>query len=384
MIQYLHGGEIFDQGAFHRADLLCVGGRIAAWGQQDPATLDKLGIQVTVIDCSGKYIIPGLVDPHLHLSGGSGEKGFHSQSFPVLISECIEGGVTTVVGTLGVDTSTKTMLDLLAKAKAYNEIGLSAYCYVGGYDIPPTTVTGSVRDDIMLIPEIIGVGEIAVADARAPEPNLDLLARAVVDAYVGGLLSQKVGIAHFHMGGADRGFKTIYDLMESHTVYPSKLYVTHVERSEKLFADAVQFAKHGGYIDIDVYEQKTAHWFKRYQELGGPMGRMTVSSDAGFTSTRDLWQEIRDCVLEHQIPLTEILPLFSANSAKVLEFKTKGHLREGADADIIVCTKTDLEITEVLARGKVFMRDRQLVSKHNPLPQTRRGFDLYEIQKQDV
>ena len=60
------------------------------------------------------------------------------------VHEVVTAGITTVVGCLGVDTTTKTMTGLLAKAKAFKEEGLSAYLYSGGYDVPPVTLTGTV------------------------------------------------------------------------------------------------------------------------------------------------------------------------------------------------------------------------------------------------
>jgi beta-aspartyl-dipeptidase (metallo-type) len=61
-----------------------------------------------------------------------------------------------VVGCLGVDTTMKTMAGLLAKAKGLKEEGLSAFLWTGGYDVPPTNIIGTPRNDIMFIEEIIG------------------------------------------------------------------------------------------------------------------------------------------------------------------------------------------------------------------------------------
>ena len=66
-------------------------------------------------------MVPGLIDPHIHLLGGSGETGFSTQTPEFFISEIVRFGVTTVVGTLGVDTTMKTMAGLLAKVKALTE-----------------------------------------------------------------------------------------------------------------------------------------------------------------------------------------------------------------------------------------------------------------------
>ena len=45
--------------------------------------------------------------------------------------------------------------------------------------MPPATLTGSVRNDVMFIEEVIGAGEVAIADERATEPDAHELAKLV-------------------------------------------------------------------------------------------------------------------------------------------------------------------------------------------------------------
>src|SRR5205085_3581411 len=114
-----------------------------------------------------------------------GEQGFSSQTPEVRLAEVVRAGITTVVGCLGVDTTMKTMAGLLARAKALTEEGLTALVWTGGYNVPPTTILSSVRDDILFIAEVVGAGEIAISDDRATEPSPAELARLVSDAHVG-------------------------------------------------------------------------------------------------------------------------------------------------------------------------------------------------------
>lgn len=61
----LHGGNVFDSDARtfrHGIDVLCVDGRIARIGPG----LDASGAHE--VDCSGKYLLPGLIDCHVHLT----------------------------------------------------------------------------------------------------------------------------------------------------------------------------------------------------------------------------------------------------------------------------------------------------------------------------
>ncbi|PKL95910.1 MAG: hypothetical protein CVV18_03655 [Gammaproteobacteria bacterium HGW-Gammaproteobacteria-8] len=40
------------------------------------------------------------------------------------------------------------------------------WCHTGGYHVPPMTFTGSVREDIVFLDPVIGVGEVAISSAR--------------------------------------------------------------------------------------------------------------------------------------------------------------------------------------------------------------------------
>ncbi len=364
-----------------KADVLVVGNKVLKVGDIQKDWISKFPGDVDIIDCTEKILTPGLIDPHLHLSGGSGEGGgFFSQSPQVLVSECVRGGVTTVVGTLGVDTTTKTMADLLAKVKSYNEIGMTAFCYLGGYDVPPKTITGNVRDDLIFIPEIIGVGELAIADGRAPEPCLKDLARASIDAYVGGMLTGKAGVTHFHVGEGDARLRTVRELMRSQVIDPSKMYMTHIERSEALVGEGIELAKKGCYIDFDIHERDLYRWYKVYREGGGPKSQLTVSSDAGVSSPEEIWDEIRNCVLKFKIPFVDLLPHFTSNTARALKLNQKGRIAEGCDADIIVVGNKDYDLIHVMANGHFMLRNGKTC--FNKLVKLeRRALDIYEVSK---
>ena len=48
-----------------RTDVLCIDGRIAALGREL-----EVPASTTVVDCAGRYILPGLIDCHVHLTSG--------------------------------------------------------------------------------------------------------------------------------------------------------------------------------------------------------------------------------------------------------------------------------------------------------------------------
>jgi beta-aspartyl-dipeptidase (metallo-type) len=245
MLTLIQNGEVYAPEPLGLRSILLTDGKIGKVGSVDRAALESLGVEHEVIDAAGCLIVPGLIDPHIHLLGGSGESGFSTQTPEFFIGEIVRFGITTVVGTLGVDTTMKTMPGLLAKAKALEEDGLNAYVWTGGYSVPPTSVMQSVRDDIMFLDEVIGAGEVAISDKRGQDPTPRELARVAHDCYVGGQLARKAGLLHLHVGDGDTRLQPVRDLLEGFNVEPCWLYATHVERTEKLFDEAVKLAKRG-------------------------------------------------------------------------------------------------------------------------------------------
>ncbi len=377
MLYLLKNGSVFINGAFQDTSVLVCYGVII--DLKNILEFKNNELKFEEINCQGLYIIPGLIDPHLHLAGGSGERGgFITQSHRILAAECVRGGITTAVGTLGVDTTTITMRALLASTMAMNQAGLTARAYTGGYDVPPKTLFGSVHDDIVFVKEIIGVGEIAIADRRAAEPSLAQLAKICVDAYVAGMLSGKCGVTHIHVGAGKNKLKTIEALLSEFEIIPAQLYLTHIERNEELIFEGIKLAHKGCYIDFDVSLLDLEKSYTVFQNSNGDSHRLTFSSDAGVGSPSDLWQEIRKCVLQFNMSLVQLLPHVTSIPAKVLQFKNKGSLFKGADADLICVSQDNLEIIHVMAHGKWLMQNK-IISFPNQHSKSRRGFDLYEI-----
>jgi beta-aspartyl-dipeptidase (metallo-type) len=372
MLTLVENGDVYAPAALGRRDVLILDRRIARIGDVDAAALAALGLELETIDARDCLVTPGLIDPHQHLLGGSGEKGFSTQTPEVYASELARAGITTVVGCLGVDTTTKTMAGLLGKAKGLREEGLTAYVLSGGYGIPPATITGSVRDDIILIAEVIGAGEVAVSDERATVHDAPELAKLVKDAYIGGLLARKCGVTHVHVGEGATRLKLLRALIDDYEIAPSLIYPTHVERNEQLMREAVELAARGSYVDLDTVAEDLPEWLRFYLDHGGDPARLTVSSDASINSPHTLFAQIRSCILEHGFPLEQTLSHVTANTAAVLKLEHKGRLEVGRDADLLVLRKDTLEIKDVVARGRRLVRDGKLVFSENFLSESNR------------
>src|SRR5262245_100064 len=109
MLTLIENGFVYAPEPRGVQSVLLAGDRIEKIGDVDRRALESVGLDIDVVDAGDCLVIPGLIDPHEHLLGGSGEEGFSSQTPEIFLREIAIAGVTTVVGCLGVVTTTKTM-----------------------------------------------------------------------------------------------------------------------------------------------------------------------------------------------------------------------------------------------------------------------------------
>ena len=87
--------------------------------------------------CAACAIVPGFIDQHVHVTGGGGGGGFATRGPEAMLTDLTRWGITTVVGITGTDGTTRTPVALLAKVRALEIEGLTAYMWTGAYDVPP-------------------------------------------------------------------------------------------------------------------------------------------------------------------------------------------------------------------------------------------------------
>lgn len=376
MLTLIENGEVLAPEALGRKPLLLLGDRIGRIGEVDAHGAEALGLELEVIDARECWVVPGLVDPHIHLTGGSGEEGFSSRSPAIQLSELIPWGITTVVGVLGVDATTRVLPALLARVHGLEEEGISAWMYTGAYDVPPPTLTGSVREDLLFVDKVIGVGEIALSDERAVQPDLRDLARLATDAMIGGRLSGKAGVTHFHLGERPDRLAPLRSLIDDYGMKPETLYPSHVHRTDELLKEAVDLSRRGSFVDMDAAQENLAQKVREFLEQGGREDRLTLSSDADSNRPANLFLRWRECVLNEKIPLERALPLVTRNVAEALHLFRKGRLEPGADADVLVLRKDTLEIVHVIAKGRLLVRDGELQVREKFLEDSERTLEL--------
>lgn len=372
----LRNAQVYAPEPLGHQHLLLGGGRILWIGAELadlPATL-----AVETIDVEGRRLLPGLIDAHVHVTGGGGEAGFRTRVPPQGVSRFTRAGITTVVGLLGTDDVARGPQDLLAKVYGLREEGLSAFAFSGGYHLPPRTLTGTVRGDLVFIEALIGLGEVAISDHRSSQPTLDELLRLAADAHVAGLMTGKAGILHLHLGDGPRGLELVRQALAQSELPPRVFHPTHVNRRKALFEEALALAGVGCTVDLTAFpvEEGEDAWsaadgLVRYLDSDAPDGNITVSSDAGgclpvFDAQGHVCRmgvgesgallETLNEVLGRGVPLERALPAFTSNPARLLRFSGKGRVAVGADADLLVLD-ADGSPSEVIAAGAVHVRD---------------------------
>jgi beta-aspartyl-dipeptidase (metallo-type) len=361
-------------------DILAAGERIIAVA--DPGTISTSGVEVDEIDASGLFVLPGMVDSHVHLLGGGGEGGPATRAPEISIEQIVGSGVTTVIGCLGTDGITRHMSSLLVKARGLEDEGITAFVYTGSYELPVQTLTGSVRSDLALLPPVLGAGEIAVSDHRSAQPTFDELARLAAECRVGGMLGGKAGILHLHLGDGERGLELIFRIVHETEIPVTQIIPTHCNRNPRLLDEAFRFAAEGGRIDLTagIGEHAPAMSveaaIRLAVERGAPLDRISISSDGNgslpvfdkdgnlerldVASQGSMLEQLRCIVRGGTLELSLATALFTANPARFYGLHRKGRVAAGADADLIFLDR-DLELVHVLARGRRAVTNGEIV-----------------------
>ncbi|MCL4124289.1 UNVERIFIED_CONTAM: hypothetical protein GTU68_051558 [Idotea baltica] len=360
-----------------KKDILIADKKIILIGNNLDAFKNK---DVTIIDAKNKIVTPGFIDQHIHINGAGGKQGFAGMTPEINLSELIACGTTTVNGLLGTDGTARSLKGLYAKAKALEQEGISAYMFCGYYGVDSLTITGSIKDDMTFIDNVLGC-KIAISDVRSSYPTAQELIRKVNAVMVGGFLSQKKGILHVHLGNLDSKLDPLFELVEKYQFPIEHISPTHIGRTKALFDEGIKFAKMGGIIDITTGASQYIAPYKSVLyalEQGVSIENITFSSDgnAGLTKFDENKKPIGvrkapfDKNLEETIllikngglPIEEALKLITTNPARNLGLIYKGKIEAGCDADLCFFDE-NLKLTDVFANGKQMMKNTEIIVK---------------------
>ena len=376
MFKIIKNANVFAPQPLGKKDILLCFDKIVAI--EDSLDGIQLPGEVEILDVENSRVTPSFFDQHVHLTGGGGEGGPATRVPPIMPSQLLRAGITTVCGVMGTEGTTKFPEELYAKVMGLRQEGLTAYMHTGSYQYPTRTITGSPRKDIITIEPVLGV-KIALADHRCSFPNDDEMLKLVADVRMGGMLSGKKGVLHVHLGdygGAYEQFERIIARgLARHHFSP-----THTGREPKLFEQAIEFAKKGGVIDItsgggNYYP--FVECVQRALKAGVDRSRITMSSDgngsmpkfengimvaivaAPVNANHMMLKEM----VANGIDFETALMMTTSNVADSLGVK-EARLQPGMTANLCVL-KDSLDIDTVIARGVTWIQNGKSIKLAN-------------------
>lgn len=360
-------------------DILICGTRVEAIA--DKISIDGIDkLKTLYFDSKRHFAVPGFVDGHVHLIGGGGEGGFSTRTREGTPEEFACCGTTAVVGMLGTDSITRDHISLLAKARTFREWGLGAWVLTGSYRYPIKTITGDLVKDIVLIPEVIGVGEVAVSDHRGSNISGAELQRLAMDTRVAAMLAGKKGIVVCHMGNAPEGMKPLFQAVENGSLPPKHFIPTHISRNDKLLEEGIKWVKENdGFIDLTAGKNTSSIIMNLRAELGN-LNRISVSSDG--LGSLPKFDEDGKLIEITAAPVDGLLRVFKELLQKGLSVEEAikpvcsvpatalglnrfgyGKIEKGYSASLLVFNTENLNLELVLANGKIVVQKGTLADQ---------------------
>lgn len=376
MFTLIKNGEIYAPTYRGKQDILICMGKIVSVEPDLDLILENLSNKIQTIQAKKMIIVPGFIDQHMHFLGGGGKLGYSSRAGNISYNDIVKFGVTTAIGSLGVDSYLKNLDELLTRARELESQGLSTYILTGGFLLPLKSITSNVFSDIIYIDKVVGVGEIGISDAYGSQPTTKEIIRISANTKVASAISEKAGIMFIHVGPGKKGLDLLWKAIKETDLSITQFVVTHVNRDMKLLEEAAEFAKLGGRIDITtgispklgikkaIVPSKA---IKYLIENGVSIDSITLSSDAGgfrvvddnnkgidsiLLSSETLLETIVGCVKDQKIDLSLVLKTITSNVASIWNFKHKGVIKPYVDADLVFLDN-NLNIKRVMFKGKI-------------------------------
>ena len=250
--------------------------------------------------------------------------------------------------------------------------------YVGGFVLPSPTITGSVTNDIAFIDKVVGV-KLAISDPLCSQPSVEDIYHLAALARMGGVIGNKAGVLHVHVGRGKSGLQPLFDAVEHSDVPITQMVPTHVGSSTRNLNQAKAYAKAGGRVDVTatsvtrLAERPPASGaVKSLLDAGVPAAQITISSDGNGNSVRrddagnivdvsvapisSLLETVQALVNEENVPVSTALETVTSSPAHVLNLRRKGRIAPGADADLVVLDP-DLNVDRVYAKGQMMVKE---------------------------
>lgn len=205
-----------------------------------------------------------------------------------MLSQLPKAEITSVMGLPGTDGAICHVSSLFAKVQPLRNEGISAWMLTGSYEVPVVTLTGSVRDDIMLIGSVPGV-KTAISGHRSSFPECHELIRMASQTRAAALISRKSGLVVMHPGNAGSAPEPLEDVLMNDNIPVKHFLPAHAGRHRHLWEHALRLAR-TRQLSLDVTSGinpemgakravKPSQAIPETRERGISVTQLTLSSD---------------------------------------------------------------------------------------------------------
>ncbi|MFA6917290.1 MAG: dihydroorotase family protein [Candidatus Gracilibacteria bacterium] len=394
----LKNGFVVAEGKVQELDVLIDDGKIVdlvKWGKAEATDFEK-------IDCRGKYILPGVIDVHVHFRdpGAIYKEDFESGSLA-----SVSGGITTV---LDMPNNSPPIVSGGALAGKRKLVSGRSYCDYGfymGYD-------GKNLDEILAAENIPGVkiymgsstGANGVSFAEVEElfkkfdglimvhaEDQEIIEENIKKTLIGVEGVQIPASVHSKIRTVQAEVKAIRQACELAKKYGRRLHVAHVSSEEGLKA-IVEYKQMGVSVTCEVTPHHLTFSRDDYEMMGNfikmnppvrdkedvfalwkglKFGDIDIvatdhaphtivekklpyaEAPSGVPGEETMLPLLLNAVSDGAMEITEVVKVLCERPAEIFGLKSKGKLEKWYDADVIV---VDLEKEKKVENKKLFTK----------------------------
>jgi len=388
----------------HDAEILVLDGTIAGVGKPGELSFPD---SLATVDANGLLVLPGLIDPHVHLrdSGVLNSEERQKEDFASGTKAAVAGGVTTV---LDMPNTVPPTTSLQAYATKRDHAATTSYCDFGLF-------AGAAQDNVNDVPAMIRAGAVAckmyvgsstgnllVAESSmeekffksAAEHGFVLAIHAEDQACLerhAAFYNDKVAPSHSDVRPAECGALAVKRAVEFTRIHRNRTYVCHSSTAEE--ARLIRNAKAEGlsvfmevaphHLFFDQGEQDRQHnkvrmnpplrskadvqalWTALNDGTADAIGtdhaphtleqkrRAYWDAPSGVPGLETLLPLMVTAALDEKTTLETVQKLCCHNQARIFGLHAKGRLESGFDADLVF---VDLETERPVDESKLFTR----------------------------
>jgi dihydroorotase len=372
----LINGSVVTHKGVKQVSVLVKNGKIAAVGKKLPARRKK----VPVLDMKGMYILPGLVDAHVHFRtpGMTTKEDWTTGS-----KAALAGGVTTVLDMPNTNPPTVDAATLKKKREMVKKKALVNYGFFVG------ATTNNV-DKVVKMKNIAGIklfmgsstGNLLIKEKKMVEEFFKKAKKVLLEVHAESeecILKnmQKVGSSnkpniHNLIRSPECAYEAVKEVLHLAKKYGTRVHICHVSTDKEvdglrkfknkkvtaevtphhLFLTEKDYPMYGNLIKVNppirglidqvaLWEGVKKGWIDMVATDHAPhllkeKERPYTNAPSGIPGVQTMLPLLLNAVNEKKLTLPEVVKLTSYNPAKMFGIKGKGEIKVGADADLTI------------------------------------------------